>query len=85
MNVNDIENLSLLYVDKEGRVEYLKAISNLIPVLSKNSDKIGGSNFKIGWSLSQNAKQRAAFAKKQKIKEELNVKDLKSKITRKIN
>ena len=45
-------------------IDYNKAISNLVPVLTKNSDKIGASNFKIGWSLSQNAKQRAGFAKK---------------------
>lgn len=60
ISVNDIENLILLYEEKsmfkeETQMQYInynKAISNLIPVLTKNSDKIGGSNFKIGWSIS---------------------------------
>ena len=56
--------MQLLFVDKDQMIDYNKAISNLIPVLSKNSDKIGASNFKIGWSLSSNAKKRAIFAKK---------------------
>ena len=64
INVHDLENMQLLFVDKDQMIDYNKAISNLIPVLSKNSDKIGASNFKIGWSLSSNAKQRAIFAKK---------------------
>ena len=53
-----MENLLLLY-EKQGspeggdpEVDYMKALSNIVPVLTKNSDKIGGSTFKIGWSIS---------------------------------
>ena len=69
LGANDIENIVMLYEDTSKpdlgylMLDYTKAISNLVPVLRKNSDIIGASNFKIGWSLSQNAKQRATFAK----------------------
>ena len=72
----DIEVLLLLHEVKDDfntlksipAINYEMALKNIVPSLKKNGDRLfdndGPRNFKIGWTITNNARTRAAYMKK---------------------